>query len=123
MIAGLERRPFALERGGAKTRVRDRVPGGEERGRAPGDDARRKGLRRTGALASCGLAKGDGRAREAPRQASASSDPPASASARIWSAMRPAFSRIDNSIRAAASGLALRYALAFSRPCPSRTLS
>ena len=57
---------------------------------------------------------------------SAGSSPSASRSAvpaRICSAIRPEFCRIAASIFAVMSGLALRKALEFSRPCPRRWLS
>src|ERR1700742_4110440 len=60
------------------------------------------------------------------RYSSAGSSPSASRSgapARICSAIRPEFWRIELSILAVISGLALRNALEFSRPWPRRWLS
>jgi hypothetical protein len=69
----------------------------------------------------------DGSGRTARRQLSAaSSSPSASASgspSRILSARMPEFCRMAASMRSAISGLALRKAFAFSRPCPMRWLS
>jgi hypothetical protein len=60
------------------------------------------------------------------QSSAASSSPSASRSglpARICSAIRPEFWRIATSIFAVMSGLALRNAFEFSRPCPKRWLS
>lgn len=57
------------------------------------------------------------------QSSAASSSSPPSGSARICSAMRPAFWRIAASTRPAMSGFAFRNCLAFSRPWPMRWLS
>src|SRR5690349_18934579 len=69
---------------------------------------------------------GSGDPRSGKSYSSAGSSPSASRSAgpaRICSAIRPEFCRIAISIFAVMSGLALRNAFEFSRPCPSRWLS
>src|SRR5260370_26482730 len=66
---------------------------------------------------------GGRRLRQGRRQPSAASSSLPAASARIRSAIGPAFCRIAASILAATSGLALRKPLAFSRPWPMRWLS
>jgi hypothetical protein len=86
--------------------------------------ARRAGSRSSAervSIDSKGCRSGCRPRRTQPSAVSASS--PSSSPARIFSAIRPEFSRTAASMRAAISGLALRKVLAFSRPCPIRWLS